>query len=195
MADDLLQEALEAMSLVKSGDHQATPEEIEKYRLKALEEVAGLTGSEEAIAAANFKQVGPGGRALPADISDRLAIYGLGSLARKSTAMIRRGRPAPLPKALMLAVTRKRLYAFDASYRYSMRKAKREHGRPLEVATWDRDAVRIEAGKPDPMSTLRVEPLDGGPVLTLAGPSTVDDPWSLQVMALLDPSPTSVKVS
>jgi hypothetical protein len=194
MADDLMQEALEVIGLVSAGDRQATPEEIEKWRLKALEEVAGLTGGEEAIAAANFKQVDAKGEALPPDLNDRLAIYGLGSLARKGSSLLRRGKPGSLPKALMLAVTPKRLFAFDASYRYSMRKQKRAHGRPVEVASWNRDAVRIEAAKPDPMSTLRIEPLDGGPVITLAGPSTVDDPWSLQVMALLDPSPTSVKV-
>jgi hypothetical protein len=41
------------------------------------------------------------------------------------------------------------------------------------------------------MSMLRIEPLAGGAVVHLSGPSIADDPWSLAVMALLDPSPTS----
>jgi hypothetical protein len=192
MSDGLVQEALEALMPLEL--YEATPEEFEKYRLQALAEVAGLCGGEEAIAAANFRQVGAAGEAIPAGLGDQLAPYGLGSLARKSSGLLGRGRPARLPKALLLAVTPKRLYAFDASYRYSVRRRKRETGLPIEVAAWDRNAVRIEAIKPDPMSRLRIEPLDGGPVVHLAGPSSADDPWSLAVMALLDPSPTSAPV-
>jgi hypothetical protein len=177
MADDLMQEALEALSLVPSSDYEATPEEIEKYRLAALAEVDGLCGEEEAIAAANFSQVGPKG--------EQLKLQGL---------LGRRKRSAGLPILLLLAVTPKRIYAFDASYRYSMRRRKRESGRPVEVAAWDRDAVRVESAKPNPRARLRIEPLDGGTVLRLAGPGLADDPWSLAVMMLLDPSPTSAQV-
>ncbi len=191
MTEDLVEKALGLLMPLEF--YETTPEEFEKYRLVALEEVAGLCGEEEAIAAANFRRVGPKGEKLAGDLGDRLASYGLGSLARKSTALFGGGRDR-LPASLMLAVTPKRLYGFDASYRYSVRRRERETGRPAEVAVWDRDGVRIEVAKPAPMSTLRIEPLDGGTVVHLVGPSIADDPWSLAVMALLDPSPTSAGV-
>jgi hypothetical protein len=194
MADDLMQEALEALSLVPSSDYEATPEEIEKYRLQALAEVDGLCGGEEAIAAANFSQVGPKGETIAAGLGDQLASYGLGGLARKGTALLRPKSAKRLPKMLLLAVTPKRLYLFDASYRYSVRPQKRKSGRPVEVASWDRDAIRVESAKPNPRARLRIEPLDGGTVLHLAGPGVDDDPWSLAMMMLLDPSPTSSQV-
>ena len=153
--------ALEALMPLEF--YATTPEEFEKYRLQALAEVAGLCGGEEAIAAANFGQVG--------------------AAARKFAWQ--------KPKALMLAVTPKRLFVFDASYRYSILPHRRKTGRPVEVAAWERSAVRVEVARPHPMTRLRIEPLDGGPVAHLAGPSTADDPWSLAVMALLDPSPTA----
>jgi hypothetical protein len=191
VGDDLMQEALEALSLVPETGGPVTPEEFEKYRLFALAEVDGLCGGEEAIAAANFRRVGPGGKALAPDVGDRLALYGLGGLARKGRGLLGGRGGAWTPKLLLLAVTPKRLYAFDPGYRYSMRRHRRKTGRPIEVAAWDRDGARIEVAKPRPMTTLRIEPLDGGAVVHLAGPSTADDPWSLAVMALLDPSPTS----
>jgi hypothetical protein len=192
MKEDLLQKALE--TLMPLEFYEATAEEFEKYRLAALAEVDGLCGGEAAIAAANFTQVGPAGEKFSPGLSDQLAAYGLGGLARKGSALLRRGRPGPLPKALLLAVSAKRLFAFDASYRYSPRRHKRETGRPVEVAVWDRAAVRVEVAEPDPMTTLRIEPLGGGAVVHLTGPSTADDPWSLAVMALLDPHPTSARV-
>ena len=139
MADDLMLEALEVMGLVSAGDHQATPEEIEKWRLKALEEVAGLTGGEEAVAAANFKQVGAKGEPLPPDFGDRSGDV-RARLARQEglgAAPPRQARAAA--ESTDACCDPKRLYAFDASYRYSMRKQKREQGRPVEVASWDRD--------------------------------------------------------
>jgi hypothetical protein len=193
MTDDLVQKALE--TLMPLEFYEATPEEFEEYRLKALAEVDGLCGDEEAIAAANFSQVGPAGEKFAPGIGDQLAAYGLGGLARKGSALLGRKTGGRLPKALLLAVTAKRLYAFDASYRYSPRRHKREAGRPVEVEAWDRAAVRVEVARPDPMTTLRIEPLVGGAVVHLAGPSTADDPWSLALMALLDPSPTSARVS
>ena len=186
-------EALEALALLPADDYRATPEEFEKYRRQALDEVAGLCGDEKAIAAANFRRSGRGGKELPEGLDGRLASFGLGALARKGSALLRRGRAEKLPIRLLLAVTPKRVYAFDASYRYSMRRRRRETGRPVEVAVWDRNAVRIEVGKPAPMSTLRIEPLDGAAVITLAGPSTADDPWSRALMALLDPTPTAAR--
>lgn len=169
--------------------YATTSEEFEKWRLKALEEVAGLCGDEEAIAAANFRRVDAKGKKVAGDLGDRLAGYGLGSLGRKGAAALRRRRGGSLPVALLLAVTPKRLYAFDASYRYSVRRHNRETGRPVEVTSWERDAARIEVRKPGAMSMLRIEPLDGGEVLHLVGQSIADDPWSLAVMALLDPGP------
>jgi hypothetical protein len=192
MTEDLVQKVLE--TLMPLEFYETTPEEFEKYRLKALEEVAGLTGTEEAIAAANFRRVNAKGEKIPDDLGDRLSSYGLGSLARKGTALLGRGRAPRLPTALLLAVTPKRLYAFDASYRYSVRPSLRKSGRPIEVRAWDRDGARIEVRKPGPMSMLRIEPVDGGEVVHLIGPSIADDPWSLAVMALLDPSPTSTLV-
>jgi hypothetical protein len=188
MNEDLLGDVLETLMPLET--YATTPEEFEKWRLAALAEVEGLCGGEEAIAAANFRQVGPRGKALPKDMGDRLSLYGLGGLARKGSALLGR-KPARLPKALLLAVTEKRLIAFDAGYRYSVRPRRRKTGRPVEVTSWDRSGVRVEASKPNPMSTLRIEPLDGGAVVHLTGPSTEDDPWSLAVMALLDPSPTT----
>jgi hypothetical protein len=164
MVEDLVGKALEMLMPLEF--YATTPEEFEKYRLQALAEVAGLCGGEEAIAAANFGQAGGAGR----------------KWAWQK------------PKALMLAVTAKRLFLFDASYRYSILPHKRKTGRPVEVTTWDRKAVRVEVAKPHPMTTLRIEPVDGGAVVHLAGPSTADDPWSLAVMALLDPSPTAAQV-
>jgi hypothetical protein len=189
MADDLVQKVLE--TLMPLEFYETTPEEFEKYRLKALEEVDGLTGGEAAIAAANFRRVDAEGEKIPDDIGDRLAGYGLGSLARKGGALFGRKGGERLPTALLLAITPKRLYAFDAGYRYSVRPSLRETGRPVEVTVWDRDGARIEIRKPDPMSVLRIEPVDGGEAVHLIGPSIADDPWSLAVMALLDPSPTS----
>jgi hypothetical protein len=189
MSEDLVQKVLE--TLMPLEFYETTPEEFEKYRLQALEEVAGLTGGEEAIAAANFRRVDAKGEKIPDDLGDRLGKYGLGSLAKKGGALFGRKGGRRLPTALLLAVTAKRLYAFDASYRYSVRPRLRETGRPIEVKVWDRDGTRIEVRKPDPMSMLRIEPVDGGEVVHLIGPSVADDPWSLAVMALLDPSPTS----
>jgi hypothetical protein len=189
MADDLVQKVLE--TLMPLEFYETTPEEFEKYRRRALEEVDGLTGGEGAIAAANFRRVDAKGEKVPDDLGDRLASYGLGSLARKGGALLGRKGGERLPTALLLAVTPKRLYAFDASYRYSVRPRLRETGRPLEVKVWDRDGARIEVRKPAPMSMLRIEPFDRGEVVHLIGPSIADDPWSLAVMALLDPSPTS----
>ncbi len=191
MTDDLVQKALE--TLMPLEFYEATPEEFEKYRLQALAEVDGLRGGEEAIAAATFARVGAKGEKV-SGFADGLAPYGLAGLARKGAALLGREAGASLPKLLLLAVTEKRLIAFDASYRYSVRRHKRETGRPVEVAAWDRAAVRVEVAKPDPMTTLRIEPLDGGAVVNLAGPSTADDPWSLAVMALLDPHPTPARV-
>jgi hypothetical protein len=189
MSDDLVQKVLE--TLMPLEFYETTPEEFEKYRLQALKEVDGLTGGEEAIAAANFRRVDAKGEKIPDDLGDRLGKYGLGSLAKKGGALLGGKGGERLPTALLLAVTPKRLFAFDASYRYSVRRRLRETGRPVEVKVWDRDGARIEVRKPDPMSMLRIEPVDGGEVVHLIGPSIADDPWSLAVMALLDPSPTS----
>ncbi|MBA3864792.1 MAG: hypothetical protein H0X42_00325 [Solirubrobacterales bacterium] len=44
------------------------------------------------------------------------------------------------------------------------------------------------------MSTLRIEPLDGSAVATLVGGSTADDPWSLELISLLDPTSSQAEV-
>jgi hypothetical protein len=188
----LVQEALEALMPLEF--YESTPEEFEKYRLQALAEVDGLCGGEKAIAAANFSRVDAKGEKV-SGFADGLAPYGLDGLARKGAALLGRKSGTILPKLLLLAVTEKRLIAFDASYRYSVRRHKRETGRPVEVAAWDRAAVRVEVATPDPMTSLRIEPLDGGAVINLTGPSTADDPWSLAVMALLDPHPASARAA
>ncbi len=188
MSEDLVEAALKVLMPLEF--YETTPEEFEKWRLQALAEVDGLCGGEAAIAATNFARVGAKGEKV-SGFADGLAPYGLAGVARKGAALLGRKPGANLPKLLLLAVTEKRLIAFDAGYRYSVRRHKRETGRPVEVASWERSAVRVEVARPDPMTTLRIEPLDGGTVVHLAGPSVADDPWSLAVMALLDPSPTS----
>lgn len=55
---------------------------------------------------------------------------------------------------MLLAVTAKRLYAFDTSYRTSTRRRERENGGPSEVAAWDRDTILCEMGKSGSMWTL-----------------------------------------
>jgi hypothetical protein len=58
------------------------------------------------------------------------------------------------------------------------------------------ETLRVWVAKPDPMTTLPVEPLEGGAVVYLTRRSTADDPSSLALVALLDdPSPSSVRAS
>jgi hypothetical protein len=141
MSEDLVQKVLE--TLMPLEFYETTPEE--------------------------FRRVEAKGEKIPDDLGDRLAGYGLGSLAKKGGALLGRKGAERLPTALLLAVTPKRLYAFDASHRYSVRRRLRETGRPVEVKVWDRDGARIEVRKPGPMSMLRIEPLDGGEVVHLIG--------------------------
>ena len=140
----------------------------------------GLCGGEEAIAAANFGRVGAKG--------EKVSGFAEGSRPTASPAWRGRargcwaGKPdANLPKLLLLAVTEKRLIAFDASYRYSVRRHKRETGRPVEVTAWDRAAVRVEVAKPEPeddAADRAARRRRRGQ--TSPGPSTADDPWSLR---------------
>lgn len=51
------------------------------------------------------------------------------------------GTPGATAKAALPAVTAKRLYAFDASYRYSPRRHKRKTGRPVELDPSPTDRV------------------------------------------------------
>src|SRR5258708_3269902 len=99
MTEDLLEKALAVLMPLEF--YETTPEEFEKYRLQALAEVAGLTGGEEAIAAANFRRVDAKGEKITNDLGDRLAAYGLGSLARKGTALLGRKGTGRLPTALL----------------------------------------------------------------------------------------------
>jgi hypothetical protein len=90
---------------------------------------------------------------------------------------------------MLLAVTAKKLYAFDTSYRISTKRRERENGAPTEVEAWDRDTISCKMAKSGSMSTLNIEPLQGGPTITVVGGSSADDPWSLEVMGLLMAAP------
>jgi hypothetical protein len=86
MTEDLLEKALEM--LMPLVFYETTPEEFEKYRRQALEEVAGLCGDEEAIAAANFRRVDARGEKLPPALEDRFASYGLGIATRHGSRCV-----------------------------------------------------------------------------------------------------------
>jgi|GEM_PF-844297 len=171
------------LSALKS--YEATPEEFERYKTASIAEVAHLCGGEAVINAAGFRQGGAAGQSVAGDVGQRLGGLGIGFLAKKGTEAARKKRGGGLPKSMLLAVTPKKLYAFDTSYRISTRRSERESGQPTEAAVWDREAIRCERGKSGSMSTLRIEPLDGSAAATVVGGSSADDPWSLEVMALL----------
>jgi len=173
--------------------YEATPEVFEEQKRLRIEEVAGLCGGEEVITAAYFRQGGAEAGDLAGDLGDRLGGLGLGFLTRKGSALARKKRAGGLPKSMLLAVTPNRLYAFDTSYRISVRRRERESGKPTEAAVWDRDGLRVEEGTSGVMSTLVIKPLDG-PVATVVGGSNVDDPWSGEVMTVLAGIPTAAVV-
>jgi hypothetical protein len=182
---------MKGLKLGALKSYEPTPAEFEELKRSSIEEVAHLCGGEQVISAAGFRQGGAAGQDVAGDLGNRLGGLGLGFLAKKGTAMARKQRAGGLPKSMLLAVTPNRLYAFDTSYRISTRRSERENGKPTEAAAWDRDAVGFEVGKSGAMSTLRIEPRNDGAVATVVGGSTADDPWSLEVMALLDPRSAS----
>jgi hypothetical protein len=91
---------------------------------------------------------------------------------------------------MVLAVTARRLFAFDTSYRISARRKSREKGVPTEVACWDRDALTCSVARSGTMSTLKIKPFEG-PAATVVGGSSADDPWSRGVMELLAEVPVA----
>lgn len=175
------------VSALKS--YEASPEEFDTYRRRFIDEVAHLCGGEEVLSAATFRQGGAAGEQIAGAVGARLGGFGVGRLAKKGSGLARDKRAGGLPKSMLLAVTAKRLYAFDTSYRISTRRRVREDGKPTEVGSWDRDGIRCEVGKSGPMSTLKIEPLLGGSTTTVVGGSSADDPWSLEVMGLLVTAP------
>ncbi len=166
--------------------YEPTPEEFEQNKRRTIDSVAHLCGGEEVLSAASFRQGGAAAQDVAGDLGDRLGGLGLGFLARKGTAAARKKRAGGLPKRMVLALTPKRLYVFDSSYEISTRRSEREHGSPSEATAWNRDDVRLAVDRSGSMSTLRIEPLDGGAVASVIGGSTADDPWSLELMDLLD---------
>jgi hypothetical protein len=171
------------LSALKS--YEATPEEFETYKRRSIDEVAHLCGGEEVLSAAQFRQGGAAGEKVVGGIGSRLGGLGGGMLARKGSELARNKRAGGLPKSMLLAVTPRKLYAFDTSYRIATSRRERDNGTPAEAAAWDRDAIRCEIGKSGTMSTLKIEPLGDGPTNTVVGGSSADDPWSQEVMGLL----------
>jgi hypothetical protein len=170
------------------------PGEFEEHRRRSIEEVAHLCGGEEVLGAASFRQGGAAAQDIAGELGDRLGGLGLGFLAKKGTALARKKRAGGLPKRMILAVTPERLLVFDASFQISTSRREREHGQPSEAMVWRRGDVRCAVDRSGSMSTLRIEPLDGGAPATVVGGSSADDPWSLEVMALLDPSASPAEV-
>jgi hypothetical protein len=181
---------MKGLQLSAFAPHQASPEEFEDVKRATIAEVATLCGSEEVIAAAYFRQGGAGAQQGVGRLTDELGGLGLGFLARKGIGAARKKRAGGLPRSMLLAVTPKRLYAFDTSYRIAISRREREHGRPTEVEAWDRVEVEFRRGTAGDMTTLVINPLGGGATATVIGGSTADDPWSLEVIDLLAPDPS-----
>ncbi len=130
-----------------------------------------------------FRQGGAAGHQAAMRVGSQFGILG-GFLAKKAGDAAREKRAGGLPQSMMLAVTARRLFAFDTSYRISGRRKTRENGVPIEVACWDRDALTCSVSRSGSMSTLKIEPHEG-PNATVVGGSNADDPWSREVMELL----------
>jgi hypothetical protein len=175
------------LSALKS--YEASPEEFDTYKRQFIDEVAHLCGGEAVLSAASFRQGGAAGEQIAGAVGARLGGFGVGRLAKKGSALARDKRAGGLPKSMLLAVTEKKLYAFDTSYRISTKRRERENGTPTEVEAWDRDTIRCQMAKSGSMSTLKIEPLLDGSTITVVGGSSADDPWSLEVMGLLVAAP------
>jgi len=167
---------------------EATPDQFETYKRQFVEEVEHLCGGEEVIAAM-FRQGGATGHQAAMRVGSQFGILG-GLLAKKAGNAAREKRAGGLPQAMMLAVTPRKLFAFDTSYRISARRKTRDGGTPTEVACWDRDALTCSVSRSGTMSTLKIEPSEG-PTATVVGGSSADDPWSREVMEMLAEGPVA----
>jgi len=168
---------------------ETTPDQFDTYKRQFVEEVEHLCGGEEVIAAAMFRQGGATGHQAAMRVGSQFGILG-GLLAKKAGNAVREKRAGGLPQAMVLAVTARRLYAFDTSYRISARRKARENGQPTEVACWDREALTCSISRSGTMPTLKIEPFEG-PAATVVGGSSADDPWSREVMSLLAEAPVA----
>lgn len=169
---------------------ETTPDQFETYKRQFIAEVEHLCGGEEVIAAAMFRQGGATGHQAAMRVGSQFGILG-GFLAKKAGDVAREKRAGGLPQSMMLAVTARRLFAFDTSYRISARRKTRENGVPTEVACWDREALTCSVSRSGTMSTLKIESHEG-PNATVVGGSSADDPWSREVMELLAGAPVAV---
>jgi hypothetical protein len=173
------------LKLMGAEPGEVTADEFAELKGQWIAEVACLCGGEEVLAAAAFRQGGAAAGQVATQVGSRLGGMGIGMLVHKGAAMARKNVAGGLPKSVMLAVTPRRLIAFDTSFKLSPRRSVRENSRPTEVARWDRVEVAFAIDDSGAMTKLRIEPLGGGPAASLVGASSVDDPWSLELMRLL----------
>jgi hypothetical protein len=172
-------------------EQEVSPEDFEKYKQQWIDEVQPLVGKEKIEAVGMFRHGGAVGKKIAGRAGSMGGFGAAGVVGNIAGGLMARGaakkaqtqRAGGLPERVMLAVTPKKVYAFDYSHQISRKAKEREGGTPTEAAVWDRKGLECSAKKSGTMTTLTIE--SHGEASTLTGGSAADDAWSREVMQAL----------
>lgn len=149
-------------------------EYTEKFRKMSEEKVGGPV-----VACAPFRR---GGAASTFAISKG----GLGGLVYAANSLRNKKKAGGLPQQVFLIVTPDKLHAFKFKFRG------RNYVLGDEVAVWDRPGLRIGTERQLGLTMLTIESPTEGEKATLAPGGVKDDPWSQEVIRVLDQGVTEV---
>ena len=173
-------------------EQEYSPEDFEKYKQLWIDQVQPLVGKEKIESVGMFRHGGALGKQIAGRAGSMGGFAAGGVVGNIAGGLMARGaakkgqekRAGGLPERVLLAVTPKKVYAFDYSHEISRKAKEREGGTPTEAAAWDRSALKCSTKKSGTMTVLSIETPDGE-TSTLAGGSAADDPWSKDVMKQL----------
>ena len=153
------------------GRFDISPEVAEEYRGKFSEAVEPHV-DEEVLAVGTFRTTGSGSKYAISKTQAGALAYGAASLMGKKKA-------GGLPGQFLLAVTPTKLHAF----KYKIRG--RGYTLQDEVAVWDRPGLRFSTENKMGLTMLTIESPAEGEKVTLAPGGIKDDPWTQEVIRVL----------
>jgi hypothetical protein len=149
-------------------------EYTEKFTKMAQEKV-----DEPVIATGPFRR---GGAAAGMAISHA----GLGGIAYAANSLFNKKKAGGLPQRVFLVVTPTKIHAFKWDIKGRNYKLKDE------AAVWERPGLRFSTANKMGLTTLTIESPTEGEKVTLAPAGVKDDPWTQEVMRVLQNDVTEV---
>ena len=152
-------------------------EETEREYAQKFREMSEREVGEPVIATGPFRR---GGAASSFAISKGQ----LGGLVYAANSLLNKKKAGGLPARIFLIVTPTKLHAFDYGFKGRNYKLKKE------AAVWDRAGLKVSTEKKMGLTMLTIESPAEGERATLAPGGVKDDPWTQEVIRVLQENVT-----